>query len=93
MQASQFMFAQGTTSGEDIERYEVIDGVRVERSSSWHWCNVTPKAPTPWHAGILPLKDPSSSLSYSACAIAWSTYSVRMYVVDIAPSLLHNHEA
>ena len=31
MQASQSVVAQGTASVEDIERYEVIDGVRVER--------------------------------------------------------------
>ena len=31
MEASQSLLAQGTASGEDIERYEVIDGVRVER--------------------------------------------------------------
>jgi hypothetical protein len=31
MKASQSVFAQGTASGEDIERYEVVDGVRVER--------------------------------------------------------------
>jgi Uma2 family endonuclease len=31
MEASQSATAQSTASGEDIERYEVIDGVRVER--------------------------------------------------------------
>jgi Uma2 family endonuclease len=31
MKASQSVFAQGIASVEDIERYEVIDGVRVER--------------------------------------------------------------
>ena len=31
MQASQSVVEQGTASVEDIERYEVIDGVRVER--------------------------------------------------------------
>jgi Putative restriction endonuclease len=31
MKASQSVLAQSTASGEDIERYEVIDGVRVER--------------------------------------------------------------
>jgi Uma2 family endonuclease len=31
MKASNSVLAQGTASGEDIERYEVIDGVRVER--------------------------------------------------------------
>ena len=31
MKASNSILAQGTASGEDIERYEVIDGVRIER--------------------------------------------------------------
>jgi Uma2 family endonuclease len=31
MRASHSVLAQGTASGEDIERYEIIDGVRVER--------------------------------------------------------------
>jgi Uma2 family endonuclease len=31
MEASRAELAQGTASGEDIERYEIIDGVRVER--------------------------------------------------------------
>jgi hypothetical protein len=31
MEASPSELAQGTASGEDIERYEIIDGVRVER--------------------------------------------------------------
>lgn len=31
MEASRFELAPGTTSSEDIERYEIIDGVRVER--------------------------------------------------------------
>ena len=31
MKASQSTFVQGSASGEDIERYEIIDGVRVER--------------------------------------------------------------
>lgn len=31
MKASNSVLAQGTASGEDIERYQVIDGVRVER--------------------------------------------------------------
>jgi Uma2 family endonuclease len=31
MKASQSVIEQGTASGEDIERYEIIDGVRVER--------------------------------------------------------------
>jgi Uma2 family endonuclease len=31
MKTSQSVSAQGTASGEDVERYEVIDGVRVER--------------------------------------------------------------
>jgi Uma2 family endonuclease len=31
MEESQAVSAQSTASGEDIERYEVIDGVRVER--------------------------------------------------------------
>jgi Uma2 family endonuclease len=31
MKASQSILPQGTTSVEDIERYEVIDGIRVER--------------------------------------------------------------
>jgi hypothetical protein len=31
MKASNSILAQGTASGEDIERYEVVDGVRVER--------------------------------------------------------------
>jgi hypothetical protein len=33
MEASRSELALGTTSGEDIERYEIIDGVRVERES------------------------------------------------------------
>jgi Uma2 family endonuclease len=31
MKASNFVLTQGTGSGEDIERYEVVDGERVER--------------------------------------------------------------
>jgi Uma2 family endonuclease len=31
MEASRSELAQGTTWGEDIERYEIIDGMRVER--------------------------------------------------------------
>jgi hypothetical protein len=31
MKASRSIFAQGSASGEDIERYEITDGVRVER--------------------------------------------------------------
>jgi len=31
MKESQSVLAQSTVSGEDIERYEVIDGVRVKR--------------------------------------------------------------
>jgi Uma2 family endonuclease len=31
MKASQSIFTQGSASGEDIERYEITDGVRVER--------------------------------------------------------------
>jgi hypothetical protein len=31
MEASRTELAQGIASGEDIERYEIIDGVRVER--------------------------------------------------------------
>ncbi|MBI3329003.1 MAG: Uma2 family endonuclease [Nitrospinae bacterium] len=31
MKEAQSILAQGTASGDDIERYEVIDGVRVER--------------------------------------------------------------
>ena len=31
MKASNSVLTQGTASGEDIERYEVVDGVRVER--------------------------------------------------------------
>jgi Uma2 family endonuclease len=31
MEASRSEFVQGTAWGEDIERYEIIDGVRVER--------------------------------------------------------------
>jgi hypothetical protein len=31
MEASRSELAQGIASGEDIERYEIIDGVRVER--------------------------------------------------------------
>jgi hypothetical protein len=33
MKASNSVLAHGTASGEDIEWYEVIDGVRVERES------------------------------------------------------------
>ena len=33
MRASQPALTQGTASGEDVERYEVIDGVRVEREA------------------------------------------------------------
>jgi hypothetical protein len=31
MKASQPTLVQGTTSVDDVERYEVIDGIRVER--------------------------------------------------------------
>ena len=31
MKASNSVLTQGPASGEDIERYEIIDGVRVER--------------------------------------------------------------
>ena len=31
MKASNSVLTQGTASDEDIERYEVVDGVRVER--------------------------------------------------------------
>ena len=31
MNASNSELTQGTASGEDIERYEVVDGMRVER--------------------------------------------------------------
>ena len=33
MKASNSVLTQGPASGEDIERYEIIDGVRVERES------------------------------------------------------------
>jgi hypothetical protein len=32
MQASRSLLAQGTASGEDVERYEIIDGVRLCRA-------------------------------------------------------------
>ncbi|MGH8066245.1 MAG: Uma2 family endonuclease [Candidatus Entotheonellia bacterium] len=35
MKVSQSVLAQGIASGEDIERYEIIDGVRVEREPMW----------------------------------------------------------
>jgi hypothetical protein len=48
MKASHTLLARGTASGEDIERYEVIDGVCLEREpmavfetvlASW-WCHL-----------------------------------------------------
>jgi hypothetical protein len=45
----------------------------------------------PLHEGIRPEKDPSSSLSYSALAIARSMYSLRMKWVAILASIRFMH--
>ncbi len=42
----------------------------MERSSFSHSLSVAPKATTPMHDGMRPENEPSSSLSYSACAKA-----------------------
>src|SRR5256885_1856387 len=59
---------------------------KVERNSSSHSLKVAPKATTPLQEAIRPEKVPSSSLSYSACAIARPKYSLKIYCASIATS-------
>src|SRR5947209_5557092 len=61
----------------------------VERNSSSHSLKLAPKATTPLQEAIRPEKVPSSNLSYSACAIARSKYSLKIYCASIAASQFH----
>jgi hypothetical protein len=48
MKASQSVFAQGTASGEDIERYDVIDGVCVVQELIGAFETVLPRGCVIW---------------------------------------------